>query len=370
MQIVTPNKVVITDYAYFKPYTRYVVTDWEGQMLISKTPTTQWRWSSFNSYERKYFGQDLNGKKVVVYRHDAWGDQLIASSVPAELVRRYPDATIHLYCRQGVLPLWYANPYVGGAAVPVPMLFDTILHGYDYHIFYEGMLENNSEPDQPCCYDYFFTTIGIFDAPPSAKKPCIFPRPEDYRVFKEMNLKTSDYIVYHMSPKNENRCYPPKLAQKMLNLLAKETGKLILVVGVDPDGKYDWIFDGMSSLVVNMLEKTKNFRELIPIVERASLVICPDSAIMHLAACFPNVPIISLWGVFHPDDRAKYYTNNHPIFHPECCPTAPCRDHNFVLPFEQCKDADGSPPKSLIEWCRVLGSITPEEIVEKAKELL
>ena len=88
MRIVQADKLVRVDTGFFIPYNRYVVSDFECDQLIEATPNTHWRWSSFNALERRYGGQDLSGKKVCVYRHTAWGDQLIVSAVPAELERR------------------------------------------------------------------------------------------------------------------------------------------------------------------------------------------------------------------------------------------------------------------------------------------
>lgn len=384
MRVLWANKVVINDIsgfprtylegAYYRPFCRYVTSDWEAEMLISNSGKDRWHWSAFTPYEKRYGGQDLNGKTVVIYRHNAIGDQLIVSSVPAELKRRYPDATIHIYCSPRVLNLWDGNPYIDGSALPIPIPFDIIKHprGYDYHIFYEGMLENNSEYDQECCYDDFFNYIQLFDVPPEMKKPCIQLRPEDYMVFDALGLRRDmKYIVYHMSPNNRNRCYPPEHAKEVLTMLAKQfKDHYILVVGQDDAGEFDWIFKDQPKKVVNMLSKTRTFRDLIPVVYHASLVIAPDSSVMHLAGAFDHVKCISLWGLFHPDDRVKYYANNFPIYKKDACPYAPCRDHNFFLPVEQCKDALGAPAKDIIKWCQVLNVIEPEEILEKAKEVM
>ena len=138
--------------------------------------------------------------------------------------------------------------------------------------------------------------------------------------------------------------------------------------GRNPFDEYSYMFDGIPG-VTNLVNKTKTFRDLIPVIEKASLVICPDSSILHLTACFPNVPVISLWGLFHPQDRALYYDNQMALFNQGVCPHAPCRDHNFKLPLEQCKDAKGAPKeKSEIKYCQVLASIDPDQIVKFAEE--
>lgn len=379
MRIMMPDKLLKTSTHFFKPFNRYVVSDYELDEVLVQAPKTQVRWSSFNSYERRCPGTDLNGKMICVYRHNAFGDQLIASALPRYIKTHFPAATVHLYCHPNVMPLWFGNPFVEGSAIPLPIPFDAVKE-YDYHIFYEGMLEGNSEPDQGNCYDDMFAFAGFRDVPDNFKVPCVFPSPEDYEALVSLRdfdfNREEPYIVYHAAPDNMNRAYPPHLGVETVTALADRFPEMnIVIVGRDRKNQFCAMFDlpvPRYRRVKNLINRTKSFRDLIPIVESARLVVCPDSSILHLAASFPRVPIISLWGLFHPDDRAKYYTNNHPIFPRELCPHAPCHDHNFFLPKEQCKDAWGlkAVDKDRVRYCKVLAGIHPEHIVSEAEEIL
>lgn len=382
MRIFHADRLLKTGTHYYKPFTRYICSDMELDEIAMQTSMTHIEWSAFNSYERRYGGQDLNGKKVCIYRHNAWGDQLMVSALPRYLKTLYPDSIIHLYCHPNVMPLWIGNSFVEGSAIPLPIPFD-VARSYDYHIFYEGMLEGNSEDDQNCCYDDMFEFVGLNDVPDMCKRPYIEARPEDYKCVEGLGIDlTKPYIVYHAAPANMNRSYPIDASVELVKKLRDKFKVPVFVVGIDDGGKvmmcracqrnpfseYADVFDDIPG-VVNLVNRTKTFRDLIPIIEKASLVICPDSSILHLAACFPEVPTISMWGLFHPQDRAKYYDNHTAIFKGVVCPHAPCRDHNFRLPLEQCKDAIGAPKdKSDIKYCQVLSSIEPSEVVKIAEE--
>lgn len=381
MRIVTPDKLIQVGGRHpyhLKPFCRYIISDYELDEFLRGSPHTEWEWSSFHAWERKYAGQDLNGKRLCVYRHNAWGDQLIASAVPRYLKILYPESVIHMYCHPEVMPLWLGNPFVEGSAISLPIPFEAVdpknPRHYDYSILYEGMLEGNSEPDQHCCYDDFFGVMGVHGVPAKYKRPCIFPRPEDYKCVEKLGLRLDEkYMVYHMSPANLNRSYPPGKSVEFLHLFSKAYPDwLIYIVGLDESGEFAEVWEGRSAFsnIVDLTDKTSSFRDLIPIIENASLVVCPDSAVMHLAACFEKAPVVSLWGLFHPQDRVKYYPNHHAIFHPEACPHAPCRDHNFHLPLENCKDATEHRQKCKIKFCPVLTAIEPEEILAKCKEVL
>ena len=371
MRIICPNRPVFADNFVYKPFCRYIVSDYEAAFLVQNTPSTEWTHSSFNSYERRYGGQDLTGKKVCIYRHTAYGDQLMASAVPRYLKTKYPQAILHFYCDPGIMDLWKNNPFIGGSAVPIPIPFD-VARSYDYHIFYEGMLENNGEPDQGCCYDDFFGVIGCGDVPDHFKRPNIMVRPEDYNFVKERKLDLEKpYLLYHLAPANKNRCYPPEKAKEFIQMFLNHTtfeGWRVFVVGKEKDKEA--VFGVLKEIkgIVDLVNETENFRVCIPLVEKANVLVCPDSAFLHLGGCFPHVPMVSLWGPFNPNDRAKYYTNNHPIFKPDVCKFAACRNHDFALPLEKCTKAANWVGGG--KYCAVMENIKPIEILEKVLDVL
>ena len=253
------------------------------------------------------------------------------------------------------------------------MHFD-ILNAYDYHVFLEGMLESNSEPDQQCCYDDMFEFVGLKNVPHQYKRPYIQPLPEDSEFFRAAGFTpSSKYILIHLCPNNLNRAYPPGGTQEVvLQLALRFPEHQIVLVGTSLSPRFEEMVktlqgSDVQKQIVSLVDKTKSFRDLIPFVQNASAIVCPDSSIMHLAACFPDTPVVSLWGLFHPWDRMKYYVNNHPLMGD--CPHSPCRDHNFHLPTEQCKDA-WKMPKEKVMWCHALASIDPEIICDKVREVL
>jgi len=358
MKIVWSRDPVIVDGELFRPMCRYVVSEWTCEDLVRRSSPGCWSWSSFNAYERRYAGQTLKaGQSVCVYRHNAFGDQLMISAVPFEIKRRNPDAVVHMYCHKDVANLWLANPYIGGTALELPIPFDAAQR-YDYHLFYEGMLENNSERDQNCCYDDFFSYAGLTDVPDDSKRPQINVRPEDYRFFNEAALPAG-YILYHLNPNNPNRCYPFELSKvtitKLLGL------RPVVVVGVTKENYKPFI----PASAIDLVNKTPKFRDLLPIVERAAVVVAPDSSVMHIAGGFSKA-CVSLWGLFDPNDRVKYYKNHVALTAFDACPHAPCRDHNFVLPEDKCRDAD----MAFREGCAALSSISPDRIVEAVRQML
>ena len=89
---------------------------------------------------------------------------------------------------------------------------------------------------------------------------------------------------------------------------------------------------------------------------------------MHMAACFPSIPVISLWGLFHPHDRVAYYPNHYAMFNFSTCKVAPCHNHQFELPLHNCVKATNWKESS--DYCAALCAITPDQILEKAMEVI
>jgi ADP-heptose:LPS heptosyltransferase len=409
MQIITTNKMVRLAglKAVLRPGGRYVISDQEATTYLAienrrrmtgrSDIYTDFTVSAFNSYERRYDGSDANGKNIAVYRHNAFGDSLIATALPRYIRTLYPDAKVYFYCHPDMFDMHLGNQFIEhNMAIPIPIPFEACRFFHHWHVFYEGMLENNSEPDQNNCYDDMFGFCGFRDVPPHFKRPYIFIRPSDYASVR--NWETDEkikldlggkYIVYQLMPANENRSYPVLYSRMFWQLFNENFSDYrIYVVGLDEHGRRAGIFRDLPK-TVNMLHKAPSFRHLIPLLENAKLVICPDSSIGHLAACFPHVPVISLWGEFHPDDRVKYYGNHYPIFHgKDACRLAPCHCHEFEMNIgkcaqggrwheirdrynENCKKLGAvHDPNTLDGWCAAMADITPMEILELADKLL
>lgn len=326
--------------------------------------------SSFNSYLRPYGGADLNGKRLAVFRHSAFGDQLMTTAVVYYLKEKFPQAKIDVYCSPTVLEIWNGLQV---EAMPAPMHFEA-LRGYDWHLFYDQMLEENREHDQACAYDDMFAFAGLRDVPAEAKRPRVLSREEDGDEIESPRffaaVRARQYLVYQLSAANQNRTYPYEHARQFIeSFLNAFRGWDVVVVGKTNSVFSAEILGRMDSRVRCLVNQLASFRSLIPIVENAGLVVCPDSSIGHLAAAFPKVPVISLWGLFAPDDRAKYYPNHHPLFPKHVCPFAPCHNHEAMLPQALCAKASNA-SEGEQNWCNVLRAITPEMILAKAKELL
>jgi ADP-heptose:LPS heptosyltransferase len=306
----------------------------------------------------------------------------MVTGVVAYLLHRWPRARIDIYCSPHVMSLWAGLPV---RVLPAPLVFDAA-KTYDFHLFYDQMLEQNGEPDQECAYDDLFGYAGLADVTDSWKRPRVELLDEDFAELASFRWP-AQWAVVQLQASNPNRTYPPdQLARFCVRYLQRYPQDEIVLVGEDkPVGlmlMFENAFEAELDLAdIHGKDRTdyylrmrklvgllKSFRSLVPLVARARLVVGPDSSLGHLAAAFPKVPVISLWGLFDPDDRVKYYRNHTPLFFPLVCPHAPCRNHQFKLPQEQCREALNATPGEQ-PWCNALRHIDPETILRTATEL-
>lgn len=361
MQIIACDHPFIATGFECQAFTRYVCTSQTTTDLINamgqlgRRPRTL---SNFNSYERKYAGQDLNDKVLMIYRQGALGDQLQLTSLTERIKSLYPRGRIFVVTGIGVDDIWLYNPTMEHLRC-VPTL--EFVKNCDYHLMLEGMQENDVEVDQENVYDSMFANLGM-ECPDDFKRPFIYLGDQDNQLRNEwhQNRPLGQYVVYQFSPSIESRMYPWSLGYQAIAGLQK-AGYRVVLVGqskVIPEAPHG---------TLNLINRTKRFREMVPIVREAACVVCPDSSMGHLTAAFPEVPAVSLWGPFSPDCRVKHYTNHHPLWPRAVCPYSPCFVNAPKLPVERCSYAENH--IAALEACNVLRAITPESIVEKVREV-
>jgi ADP-heptose:LPS heptosyltransferase len=323
----------------------------EGQFVRS--------FSIFTAYERRYGGQDLNGRRLAIYRENGFGDNLMITGLTGYLKTQYPSATIDVYALPRVAAAWQGNTDANFLDVCPP--FDALRNGYDYHLMCEGLIENDAEPEQLNAYDGLFQFAGIYpkSVPRNFKRPQIFWTPQDIHAESEWaHLGPKEKaIVWHWNPSGMVRQYPYEMARKAIALLAERHP--VVVVG-DTDGGVEPL--GMSNLNIHdWLNRTTSFRSILPMIKNSLAVVCPDSSVLHAASAFPDVPVIGLWGPFDPQDRAKYYSNHTPLEAFHVCPSAPCRTQRSALPVDRCRQATNYEEGT--GFCSAMAAIEPERIV-------
>lgn len=362
MLILETDRIISFDGTTLLPFARYVTTLHQGSNVMQSVKNEGGNItfsSNFNSFERRYSGQDLTGKTLCIYRHNAFGDHLMLTALPRYLKELYPKSRILLFGSPSISDIWRYNKSVEFCPGALP--FSTA-KACDYHLFLESMLECNSEENQDNAYDDMFAFAGLHDVEPRWKRPYVAHGEADTKLLKEWKqVAPSHYFLYQWASGNSMRQYPERNALELLDRLLDEYPAHTIVVTGDKA-----VTLPLHDRILNTTGKTATFRQLIPMVLCASCVICPDSSIGHLAAAFPTVPVVSLWGPFDIRDRAKYYENHHPVTAKWACPHAPCRTHSFK-PIPKCSDAALEHQNE--SHCAVMSAIPAKSVVAEVKRV-
>jgi len=157
--------------------------------------------------------------------------------------------------------------------------------------------------------------------------------------------KLKNRIVFSIGSSWHRKEWPPENFAVLANMLDKK-GFEVILVGSEKDIEKSNIIVSNSN-AINMVNKTKNLLELCKIIESSSLLICPDTASLHIARGL-GTRTISLFG---PTSPLIYGPLPEEIDHIVIYKNLPCSDRCID---KKCPD----------NLC--MRKITPDEVYEKA----
>ena len=153
----------------------YVMSDPIAQGLADKYKREVKDFSIFEPHYKPYVGQNLDNKKLIIWRTGGFGDLLFITPLVAWLKHKYPTCRISVATSERFKDVWENNPnitHIGSCfSLPIPM---SVVKRNDYVGIFEGTIENFKDPNQYCAIDAFAHNLGIFDMPIEFKKPQYF----------------------------------------------------------------------------------------------------------------------------------------------------------------------------------------------------
>jgi heptosyltransferase-2 len=188
---------------------------------------------------------------------------------------------------------------------------EATVHEYDYSvdITTTGLDREKSGSIPPNRIDMFADAVGVsVDADPVP----IYEVKEDEREeankeIKEKYLNGRDrdsvrLIVVQARSNDARRTWPLKHVEKLNDILAEDENNIILV--------FDWGKTAEKWKQKGRIFPIKNMElpKVAAIVEQSDLVVCPDSAMLHLAGAL-NKKIVSIFGPIPPESRINHYNN-------------------------------------------------------------
>lgn len=360
----------------------YVMADAVGMMINEAAPFAIASFKQMSEEYYKYNGEDLNGKRLVVWRTGGFGDLLFVSSLIHHLKRKYPAAKINVATSKRFHDVWEGNPDISGLSspgvLPIPLKF---LLGHDYQLKFEGTIENDTDPNQLPAVERFAQEAGVELASPE-----LLPYyPGAFSSFNTarnklrkhgLELKPMEYGCIQFKSSSIVRDWRYTRMIELADRLAEKYDMPILVMGNDfyhdqimeAGGKYrEMKGEPIHPKALDITPNNLRFLYSSALIARAKFVVTVDSALVHVAAA-TNTPAVSLYGPFPGQIRTKYYPRNITLEKPGSCLTFP----NGCLQHTQAGDRNVLPVqthcKENIDHCRMMDAISVDEVINAVQE--
>lgn len=319
--------------------------------------------TTFAKRLRRYNGEDLNGKSILVWRYGGLGDLMFIQPIIQYLRIKYPTAKICFATAKPNVELLKCWPSGLLNAVASQPFQASLLDNYDYHLTFEGTIERCDEAVNFNCYDIFQRVAGLnFDAREFPGKLVVNP-------FIRMKLKPfipDNTVAIQLKSTSPIRTFPLAKTREFASAL----GEHGLRAGIVERRHYafsieDYFVDhGITQeTAINLALHSKSIPYCLAIIDLCAGVIAVDSSLVHFGAAL-NKPTLGIYGPFPGDIRMRYYKTGGWIEPPECwneCGQRPCCFHqNEVL---------NCPSVPLGKPIACLDSMPVTDIIDKFVEL-
>ncbi len=263
---------------------------------------------------KKYKGENLDGKKICIWRTGGMGDLCWLTPYFKKIKELYPTSKIVFGCGVQYSDVMSVHPLIDEFHC-LPIDTDVLLQ-CDYHLMFEGIVENNPDASHKNCYDLFgeYFSIKLED---DEKIPNLPVLEGNKKYFEEVNNKFITIedpikIGIHLKTSSMVRNVPPALWTKLVYALLELHPKIcVYLLGSQEDadvGNQIPFLESSKGRILPFFQVTRGFLDTVASISQMDLVLGPDSSALHIAAAFSK-PMIGFYGAFKSELRMKYYKN-------------------------------------------------------------
>ena len=363
----------------------YVLIDPIAKQLSNMHRGDVQRYEIFEPYYKPYMGHNLDNESIAIWRTGGFGDLLFITPIVEYLKRTYPTCKISVATSPRFQDVWKNNPNIDKitSSFSLPISLDFV-NKHTYQGIFEGTIENFKTHDQLCAIDSFAHNLGIFDMPLEMKRPRYFLTHSDINATKNkvrsekgFNIYNSPYVCFQWKSSSRLRDYPYEKLIGAMYKIQELTGYTVMIL-THPNYKNmieqelrmykEHVDPQHRELKYINLAGVTSYRQSAAVLALSAGLVGIDSSLTHLAAAL-SVPSVSIYGPFKAEWRTIYYKNNISLQHQEVCPSAPCAYHaqpgeQDGLPYNLCTLNGQFPQYSKDKFCRVMSSVTTDEIVD------
>lgn len=291
---------------------------------------------TFKERFRRYRGQNLDNKKLLIWRFGGIGDLMFAQPLIQFLKYTYPTCHITFGTSPNNMSVFDFWP-TGLVDHVITMPFQSKeLDETDYHLTFEGSIERCREAKTLPAIDVFAKMANLeFNAFDFA--PIVLPNKE--LVFQLRQVIPEKTVALQVRASSMNRSLSTAKVIELINAVtdlgfnvgildAKKTSEWIdkFIVGTTGYFKHPY-------RVFNLAKVSESLQHCVAILSVCSGAIATDSSVTHLAAGLEK-PIVGIYGPFRGNIRMSYYKTGAWVDTPSDwneCGACPCFYHENEL---------------------------------------
>jgi ADP-heptose:LPS heptosyltransferase len=314
----------------------------------------------FRRVFKPYKGQDLDEKRLLVFRTGGIGDLLFIQPNLRYLKSKYPSCEIQFGCGpqyQAMVETWDCVDEV----IDLPFTLKTLLDA-DYHGLFEGVIERCKLAHNVNAYNLFSEWLGL-----NLPNELLIPKQdakEDKIEFcldklTKWGVSEKGFILMQLKASSPIRTPAPKFWVEMIDKLTDRGHKIVLT---DNPRQAEYIDEFIGFLknkdkVFNFCKHSESLDYSIALTKLASCVIATDSALNHIAASL-DTACFGVYGPFPGEIRLATYPKAKWVNAEKEC--APCFIHS-PLPCPKAGRDGFSPCYDNIDIDKVISGV--EELI-------
>lgn len=312
MKLVTfNNQVQLDDADTCKPDNPYIVSDGFLQQIRDHVGASIKSIEQFfDIQEKRYCGQDLTGKSILIWRTGGAGDLCFITPYLKYIKDKYKDSKIFFGCGPRFKYVVIDNPHID-KLVPMPIDY-SLIHKCDYYLMFEGIIETNQRAHSVNAYDLFEEYFNFKEKiPKESKVPTVVVNKECLSKAEKLvnkNLLKDGKLLIGLGLRASHivRCILPQQLHEIIDLIIKR-GHIVGLLGSKGDAEIANLLGfNNNPQVIHFYKESDTFRDTIAQISLTSAVIGPDSGVLHLAAGLGK-PLVGLFGPFLSRLRISYY---------------------------------------------------------------
>lgn len=287
--------------------------------------------ATFKKLYKKYNGESLDNKTLLVWRTGGIGDLLFIQPNLVYLKEKYPNSKIIFSCAPQYQPMvedWDCIDEI----ITLPFNYTYLLKS-DYHAIFEGVIERCKEAETTNCYKLFTRWLDL-----NLSEEKLVPKlnvksnlvEECENILRDnfnIDIENDKVILCQYRASSIIRSLKPEIFGNIINELTNNGYKVIIT---DSPNQSEYIRNFIMNNVENK-DKVFNFsgysKSIDYTIALASIISCSlstDSSLIHISQAV-GTPVLGIYGPFPGKVRMETYRNSDWIDCESSC--APCFLH-------------------------------------------